>query len=501
MKLNLEIIRTYLPDSETLKSYGIETRKLIFSRPVLYEQGMPLLPGKLYVLHARDLPRGGPVAGTGIICVGDRMPSAWFTGGAQVLWLSGNRNVLNVFNQVHSIFDRFDSWDEQLRDELEKETDFDIGRLMLLGSEILENPLSVASQTLQTLFGVEYRISPSGKIEYSIDNTPRDVLPIHAEQIKKVCGLERSLTVPYISNIDLPGPQYYCCNLYPMGYFVGCASLGSVLRPFRESDFPLADHFFGYFQKAFFKYLRDNNQTQSPGAAALQKLLRHEAMTEEEKLLFRLEPEENWIFFKLRERRGKRFLPRDYMYGTLNALMPQNIYVAMFHKEIVGMIRLKGQDDETLIAFGELLKRMDYFAGLSHRFLETDRIDDYLLQAHYVVEHDSHHPGVETLFYFKNQVLDYLLHACASEMSTHSLISRSILMLEDHDRNRGTEYVKTLDTYLRNEMSITKTAEALFIHRSSLMKRLDKIQRILENDLSDPDARLLYRICLMLMKQ
>lgn len=141
-----------------------------------------------------------------------------------------------------------------------------------------------------------------------------------------VCaGLERSITVPYISTIDLPGPQYDCCNLYPMGYFVGCASLGSVLRPFRDSDFALADHFYGYFQKAFFKYLRDYNQTQSPGAAALQKLLRYEAMTEEEKDLFRLEAGENWIFFKLREKRSRKFLPRDYMYNLSPGEQPPGL--------------------------------------------------------------------------------------------------------------------------------------------------------------------------------
>lgn len=499
MKLNLEIIRTYLPDSGSLKSYGIETRKRIFSRPVLYEQGTELTPGKLYVLHARDLPRNGPVSGAGVICVGDRLSSAWFTGGTQVLWLPGEQNLLRVFHQVHGIYDRFDAWDEQLRDELEKETDFDIGRMMLLGSEMLENPLSVASQTLQTLLSVEYQTTASGKRILSVDYQPHSVTPVHAEQIKKVCGLERSLTVPYISNIDLPGPQYYCCNLYPMGYFVGCASLGSVLRPFRESDFPLADHFFGYFQKAFFKYLRNNNQTQSPGAAALQKLLRRELMNNEEQRYFTLEPGESWIFFKLRERRGMRFLPRDYMYGTLNALMPQNIYVAMFHKEIVGMIRLNGRDEQTLTAFGALLDRMDYFAGLSNRFLTTDRISDYLLQAHYVVEQYGNHPGTDTLHYFEEHAMEYLLHACTSEMDARALIDRRILMLADHDRDRGTEYVKTLNLYLRNEMSITKTADALFIHRSSLMKRLDKIQRILGNDLNDPDVRLLYRICLMLL--
>ena len=32
------------------------------------------------------------------------------------------------------------------------------------------------------------------------------------------------------------------------------------------------------------------------------------------------------------------------------------------------------------------------------------------------------------------------------------------------------------------------------------MKRLDKIQRIIADDLEDPDVRLYYRLCLMLMK-
>lgn len=499
MKLNLEIIRAYLPEPDSIKSYGVETRKLIFRRPVLYEAGMQLTPGSLYVMRSRDLPRSGPMPGTGIICIGDRVPPAWSAGGVQLLCLKEESSELSVFNQVCRIYDRFDEWDEQLRDELEKESDFDIRHMMLIGSEMLENPLSVVGQTLQNLIMVAYRMDPSGKPQFYIDPAPRDVTPAHAEQIKLVCGLERSLTVPYISTIDLPGPQYYCCNLYPMGYFVGCASLGSWLRPFRESDFPLADHFFGYFQKAFFKYLRDNNQTQSPGAAALQKLLRNEAMSDEERELFRLEKDESWVFFKLREKRGRRFLPRDYMYGTLNALMPQNIYVAMFHKEIVGMIRLKKQDEQTLNAFGEVLKRMDYFSGLSHRFTETDRISDYLLQAHYVVEHYANHPGDQVLYDFSAHTLDYLLHVCTSEMGARSLISRSILMLADHDKARGTEYVKTLDVYLKNEMSITQTAEMLYIHRSSLMKRLDKIQRMLPEDLNDPDVRLLYRVCLKLL--
>ncbi|MDE7221495.1 MAG: helix-turn-helix domain-containing protein [Oscillospiraceae bacterium] len=74
-----------------------------------------------------------------------------------------------------------------------------------------------------------------------------------------------------------------------------------------------------------------------------------------------------------------------------------------------------------------------------------------------------------------------------------------MIALLEHDQQKETEYIKTLDTYLWNETHITQTTEALYIHRSSLIKRLDKIQRLLGDDLNDTDVRLYYRICLALI--
>ncbi|MDR2246278.1 MAG: helix-turn-helix domain-containing protein [Treponema sp.] len=47
---------------------------------------------------------------------------------------------------------------------------------------------------------------------------------------------------------------------------------------------------------------------------------------------------------------------------------------------------------------------------------------------------------------------------------------------------------------------MTQTASEVFIQRSSLVKRLDKIRRLTGDDLADPDTRLYYRICFRLMK-
>ncbi len=500
MKLNLEIIRTYLPENATLKSYSIETHKLIFRRPIFYEKGMTLTEGCLYVMRVKDLPAPASVPGIGIICVGERIPSAWFTSGIQMLWIPTEISPITILNQVNQLYDHFDDWDERLRDELEKETDFDIQRLLLLGTDMLENPINVVGNTLQSLFNVKFQPDSHGKIHYHIDDYPHDMDLNHLELVKQVCTLERALTTPYLSSIDLPDRQYYCNNLYPMGHFVGCISIGTIFRPFRESDFPLADHFFSYFQTAFFKYLRNNSQIQSSEETALQKLLRQESLTKDEKALFRLNPNESWILFKLKEKKGKNALPRDYMYRTLTTLIAQNLYASVFHKEIIGFIRLQENEETILDTFDTFIGRMDYYAGLSNRFRKLKHINDYLLQAHYMTEHYSQPPYTQNLFFFREHTLDYLLHTCTLEMSATSLIPGNLLYLLEHDQKKGTEYIKTLDVYLQNEMSITKTAEALFIHRTSLMKRLDKLIRLLDDDLHSPETRLTYRLCLAMLK-
>ncbi|MBS6448201.1 MAG: helix-turn-helix domain-containing protein [Clostridiales bacterium] len=48
---------------------------------------------------------------------------------------------------------------------------------------------------------------------------------------------------------------------------------------------------------------------------------------------------------------------------------------------------------------------------------------------------------------------------------------------------------------------IAKTAEALLIHRSSLLKRLDKIYRLLCSTLDTPEERLYLRLCLELLQR
>ena len=84
-----------------------------------------------------------------------------------------------------------------------------------------------------------------------------------------------------------------------------------------------------------------------------------------------------------------------------------------------------------------------------------------------------------------------------------SLILSELLVLHKYDAENSSEYLRTLEVYLSNGRSMTDTAAALFIDRSTLKYRLNKIQDMTKLDFSDDDACcallmscLVYRSCM-----
>ena len=75
------------------------------------------------------------------------------------------------------------------------------------------------------------------------------------------------------------------------------------------------------------------------------------------------------------------------------------------------------------------------------------------------------------------------------------------LHLTYQDSSTGTQLNETLRVYLQNHQSATKTAAALYIHRSTLLYRIEKIEAALKSDLTDPDELLYLMLSFYLMDQ
>ncbi len=74
-----------------------------------------------------------------------------------------------------------------------------------------------------------------------------------------------------------------------------------------------------------------------------------------------------------------------------------------------------------------------------------------------------------------------------SDESLRSLCERLVVPLVEHDRQHHTSLMPTLRTFFDNRLSVHQTADALFIHRNTLGKRLHRIEELLDVDLAQID--------------
>ena len=69
-----------------------------------------------------------------------------------------------------------------------------------------------------------------------------------------------------------------------------------------------------------------------------------------------------------------------------------------------------------------------------------------------------------------------------------------------YDREHGTDLVRTLERYLRQDCRLEPTAAELSIHRSTLLYRLQRIEEIGKLDLRDPDVRFNAQLALRIWR-
>jgi purine catabolism regulator len=75
---------------------------------------------------------------------------------------------------------------------------------------------------------------------------------------------------------------------------------------------------------------------------------------------------------------------------------------------------------------------------------------------------------------------------------------RTLGPLLRYDAGRGTQLVDTLEAFFGNMGNVSQTAEALYLHRNSLLYRLERIGEITGLDLNDPDDRFSLQLALRL---
>ena len=118
-------------------------------------------------------------------------------------------------------------------------------------------------------------------------------------------------------------------------------------------------------------------------------------------------------------------------------------------------------------------------------------IEDYLnLRASYYQANEAirHVRGGETgaVCYYEDFMVDQLIDSIPDKDILETFARMSLGALCEHDREHGTNLVRTLELYFECNGNVSIAAKKLFLHRNSLIYRMDRIKEILNSDLKNP---------------
>lgn len=96
----------------------------------------------------------------------------------------------------------------------------------------------------------------------------------------------------------------------------------------------------------------------------------------------------------------------------------------------------------------------------------------------------------EGVLSFKDLGILHWLYHLPLEVRTENKYLSYLDSLAAYDADHNTQLLKTIEVYLDHGASLIDAAEALYIHRNTLIHRLDRIQQLIDIDLKDPAHRL-----------
>ncbi len=505
MKITSDILYDILKEKYDISRYGRRLRGHGLPLPVFYTETTDLTAGAFYILRTQDLP-SQPRAECLFLCVGTapaNIPGSW---PGEVFYLSGQTlDLLTVFNTVQSVFNRITQWTCKMQSLVEANAGME--ELVKTSIPIFENRITVTDYDLRVLAYCEAQDIAGGRevqISRKYDRVPNKKSVLF-ENIHHNSVLYKEPFV-YPENVDGRVVDQYCINLFLDDTYMGCCSLCEDLRPLRESDYVLFQQFASYIRRALYQQSRTPASQFSTIKTLLADLLHcfpvsrsalNRALESFERNMGIKNPAKGrWYCLVVQSANKGKTLPDQYLCKSLEdmlpscAALPQDGVIAAF----CFLTGTEKPEDEIVEILSPYLQDMNFRAGLSAPFQDIYKAYSYFVQARSFLVIGCEQDPSRFLYPFPEYVLRYMLQHCCGEFEPAMVLSPGLMQLRNC--NDSVDYWGTLRRYLDCECNASRTAQEMFLHRSTLQPRLEKIKSLVKLD--TPEQRLYLRICLYL---
>lgn len=495
MKLNADILYDYLNPVIPFARYGNGLRSLHLCRPEFYSgDSVDFLSNHLYITLADRLP-DNPRFGSGVvlICVGG-LPPVWYTTGRCVCFSTKEPvDMYTVFNSVQQLFNTFDTWsDELLRIQA---GNLDIAEMIRISTPVIGLPVVVLDK------GFSLIASSADPFPTETGESRWEAPEINLESFSKAmeqAKIDMTTRTPVLLGM---APEALCENLFDQqNTYVGSLTFLEQTRPVRPSDYELIDYLSQFIVKALIVPSTGDSDRLSTLKAIISDLL--QGLPSNPKRVHRIEdykPSADFIAVKMVLVGKMHLAPLRFICDLIESSIPGTIALP-YEGNAVGFLEVNNMET-TIAQLQNFIDKVDVEVGISQVFQDLLQARSHYRQASIAIEFGEHFAPGKRFHRFSDYRLQYLLSHCTGEFALETLLPDGLRAIFERDAKFNSDYRHTLEVYLDNHMNVSKTATELFLHRSSLLDRLKRIEKYLNMDMDDPSQRLQIQILLKVAEQ
>lgn len=439
------------------------------------------------------------------------------------------KSITTLFEKVSDSINELQEWDCRLKDGLNFR--YPLNEYVPIANEIINEQIYVLNRNLSLLSFSDFA---GGKQTANLSDNIPGLQNSELSDIKKTGPIGHALSMEQANELlmddeyhgtrvetdtyvftDSFDHEYICLNIFSETRYI--ARLMSPVKKYGddtdEGQLQLFRHFFKYFKQIYLRYSEDplikNNEDKlhvlirslifEPSAvdsinASL--VLQNYGWNSNHKYVVI-----KFSFFK----NAKWDELTEYISGKLEETWSNSCAIRN-DDEIVWVINHsinKSVKDERKFfhVLAYIVRDFVCKAGVSDTFCGIEKFPSYLLQANTALKIGQKCDPDKWYFKFSDYALDYMFDRIVSEFDIEQLIYAGIRKLIDYDEKNETDFLDTLRCYLYNNCNSTHTAEELFIHRTTLIRRIDRIEEISGIDFQDRDMHIYLIISFWILEK
>ena len=203
------------------------------------------------------------------------------------------------------------------------------------------------------------------------------------------------------------------------------------------------------------------------------------------------------FFADVKARDDRQLAP--YYASLLQRLYPDEPFLPLVWQEQLVLLAYapdEGGFDPLTVKLAQFFSQHRLRCGVSNPFRYIRDLRGFCDQAQAALRQEEQ----TGLIFYRSIMLEQMLSHIPAE-ETHFLVSPDIFRLEEAEGRYSFSLVETLRVYLECNCNLNRTAERLYLHKNTLLYRLNHIRSILRCDLNDADERLLLMLSFKLRQR